>query len=332
MSDALITPIVGGTLWGVSGSAISYSTRKIQNELEDNNIPLMGVMGAFVFAAQMVNFTIPMTGSSGHIGGGVLLSIILGPFAGFLAMATVLIIQALFFADGGLLALGANIFNLGFMTCFVAYPLIYMKMTRRSKSIKRISAAAFITSVIGLQLGSLGVVAETFLSGKTELPIGTLLMFMQPIHLAIGVVEGLITVAVISFIFSNKPEIIMKSKESDNSGSKGLSKLIVFLLILTVFTGGFLAIYASENPDGLEWAVMRTSSEEELTVNEHIHELLATIQEETSVLPDYDFKNASQQGDLNTGTSVSGIVGGALILAIITIVGYTLRFMRLRKE
>ncbi len=92
------------------------------------SIPLMGVAGAFVFAAQMLNFAIPGTGSSGHLGGALMLAILLGPEAAFLVMASILAVQALFFADGGLLALGANIFNLGFFPAFVAYPLIYRKI------------------------------------------------------------------------------------------------------------------------------------------------------------------------------------------------------------
>ena len=101
MSDALISPAVAGVMATASTGLIAYSVYKTKDELEEKKIPLMGVMGAFVFAAQMINFTIPGTGSSGHIGGGLLLASILGPAPAFLVMSTVLIIQALFFADGG---------------------------------------------------------------------------------------------------------------------------------------------------------------------------------------------------------------------------------------
>ncbi|MBI4792071.1 MAG: energy-coupling factor ABC transporter permease, partial [Deltaproteobacteria bacterium] len=124
MADALLSPAVGGTLWGVAGSAIAYSSMKVKKELDERKVPLMGVLGAFIFAAQMINFTIPATGSSGHLGGGLLLAILLGAPAAFLAIASVLTVQALFFADGGLLALGCNIFNLGFTTAYLAYPLL----------------------------------------------------------------------------------------------------------------------------------------------------------------------------------------------------------------
>lgn len=109
MADSLLSPAVAGTMDVASGLMAGYSIHKLKKEENLNKkIPTMGVMGAFVFATQMVNFTIPGTGSSGHLCGGLLLTSILGPYAGFISMIGVLLIQALFFTDGGLLALGAN--------------------------------------------------------------------------------------------------------------------------------------------------------------------------------------------------------------------------------
>jgi cobalt/nickel transport system permease protein len=122
MADALISPAVGLTMWGASATTIVYCSKKVQSEVDKGIVPLMGVLGAFIFAAQMINFTIPVTGSSGHLGGGMILAVLLGPYAAFLTIASVLVVQALFFADGGLLALGCNIFNLGFFPAFIAYP------------------------------------------------------------------------------------------------------------------------------------------------------------------------------------------------------------------
>ncbi len=131
MADALLSPAVGGAMWAATGVTVAYSARKVRNELDESKIPLMGVAGAFVFAAQMLTFAIPGTGSSGHLGGALILAILLGPEAAFLVMASILAVQALFFADGGLLALGANIFNLGFFPAFIAYPLIYRRDRRQ---------------------------------------------------------------------------------------------------------------------------------------------------------------------------------------------------------
>jgi len=132
MADAMLSPVVGGTMWVATAATITFCSKKINPQSDHVQVPMMGVMAAFVFAAQMINFTIPGTGSSGHLGGGMLLAILLGPEAAFLAMASVLTVQALFFADGGILALGCNIFNLGVFPCFIAYPFIYKKIVAHS--------------------------------------------------------------------------------------------------------------------------------------------------------------------------------------------------------
>ncbi|MDR2729462.1 MAG: energy-coupling factor ABC transporter permease, partial [Treponema sp.] len=123
MTDALLSPAVGLGLCAVSAAANVYAVKKIRkDDLCEKKIPVMGVMGAFVFAAQMINFTIPATGSSGHIGGGILLAAMIGGFPALLSISAVLIIQCLFFADGGLFAIGCNIFNMGVIPCLIVYP------------------------------------------------------------------------------------------------------------------------------------------------------------------------------------------------------------------
>lgn len=323
MADALISPVVGGTMWIAASGVTAYSIKKVQNELEDSKIPLMGVMGAFVFASQMINFSIPGTGSSGHIGGGMLLAALLGPYAGFLTMASILIIQALFFADGGLIALGCNIFNLGFYTCFLAYPLIYKNLIKNRFSTKQILKASVISSIIGLQLGAFSVVVQTLLSGKTELPFTTFLLLMQPIHLGIGVVEGLVTATVLSFLWKARPELFGHCYGEKRN--LPLKKIIVYLSISAVLIGGVLSWFASSNPDGLEWSMTKASGKEELEVSGSIHEKAEAIQEGAAILPDYGFKkvkvqedeNSEQWPSINAGTSVSGIVGGIMTLALV---------------
>jgi len=208
MADALLSPSVGVTFWAISGGTIIHSARKLKQEVDEKKIPLMGVLGAFVFAAQMINFTIPGTGSSGHLGGGMILAILLGPYAGFLTLASVLIIQALFFGDGGLLALGCNIFNMGFWTCFVAYPLIYKPMVKKDSSPGRMTGAVLVAVLVAMQLGPLSVVIQTLLSGISELPLKSFVLLMQPIHLVIGLVEGTVTAGLIAFVRRARPEIL----------------------------------------------------------------------------------------------------------------------------
>ena len=114
MADALLSPAVAATMYVASGAAASVSIKKLRQDNEPQKLPTMAVAAAVVFAGQMINYTIPGTGSSGHMCGGMMLSALLGPYAGFLSMIVVLTIQCLFFADGGLMALGANRWNMAF--------------------------------------------------------------------------------------------------------------------------------------------------------------------------------------------------------------------------
>lgn len=218
MSDALLSPEVGVSFCAATAGVIAYSSYKLKTNTEDKLVPLMGVLGAFVFAMQMINFSIPFTGSSGHFVGGLLLSILLGPYAGVIAIASVLLVQALFFADGGILALGANIWNMGVYSCFISYP-IYKLITNNNNSSKRLFFAAVAASVIGLQFGAFSVVLQTYLSGRSELPLTMFALFMQPIHLIIGIVEGVVTAGIISYVRKERPELLNITHYGANSHS-----------------------------------------------------------------------------------------------------------------
>jgi cobalt/nickel transport system permease protein len=337
MADALISPAVGGTLWIVSGGLIAFCARKVKQSLRDNLVPMMGVLGAFIFAAQMINFSIPGTGSSGHLGGGLILTVLLGPYAAFLVISSVLTVQAFFFADGGLLALGCNMFNLGFFPAFVAYPLIYRAIVNGQYGTSRAWVGAIIAAVVGLQLGAFSVVLETKASGISELPFSTFVLMMLPIHLAIGVVEGLATAAVISFVARARPEALQTAPSAGATVS--LRPVLIGLAIAAVVTGGVASWFASTHPDGLEWSMARVSGKEELESPEAgIHESLAKVQEKTAFLPDYGFKSAEAAPAehaaapeaepwpaVSAGTSVSGIVGGLMTLVLACLAGFALR-------
>lgn len=331
MSDALISPVVAGGMATASAGLIAYSVYKTKNELEEKKIPLMGVMGAFVFTAQMINFTIPGTGSSGHIGGGLLLASILGSEPAFLVISTVLIIQALFFADGGILALGCNIFNMGFYSCMIAYPLIFKPIMKKGFSKRKIIIASVVASVIGLQLGAFSVVIETLLSGRTELPFTSFVLLMQPIHLAIGIGEGIITAGVLCFIHSTRPEIL----EYGISGKKislsvSLKKVVISMAVLAAVVGGVLSLYASNYPDGLEWSIGNIIGEEQLESEGEAYEKAEYIQETTSFMPDYNLKSADE--DSSIGTSLAGIIGGALTLGITFLIGFIISKVKKSRE
>ena len=349
MADALVSPAVGGTMWVVSAGLIGYCSKKVKEDLDERKVPLMGIMGAFIFAAQMINFTIPATGSSGHLGGGLLLAVLLGPHAAFLVISSVLVVQALFFADGGLLALGCNIFNLGFFPCFVAYPLIYKPIAGGKPAEGRIFSAASVSAVLGLQMGAFAVVLETLFSGLTALPFGTFVLLMQPIHLAIGIVEGVVTALVVIFVWKARPEIVEMADRSPAVAAGSMRGVLAGLLALAMITGGALSWFASAYPDGLEWAMLGTSGKEELEAPEGgVHSWLAHIQQKIAFLPDYAFKTeetqaASKEGPgheaaasvateswpaVSAGTSVAGVVGSGITLAVAGLIGLGLKRRR----
>jgi cobalt/nickel transport system permease protein len=331
MADALLSPAVGGTMWAVTAATLAWSARRVRAEADDRKIPLMGVLGAFLFAAQMINFAIPGTGSSGHLGGGLLLAILLGPHAAFLVMASVLAVQALFFADGGLLALGCNVFNLGFFPAFVAYLLVYRRLAPAGASSSRAAFASIAAAVVGLQLGALAVVMQTLASGISALPPPAFLLFMLPIHLAIGVVEGVVTATIVSFIRQARPEIL----DAMPSAKRSRWPVVVAFLALALLTGGVMSWFASKDPDGLEWSMARaTGNAGAATPATRMHAALSALQQKTAVLPDYAFAKvetpaaAEERGgsdDDRLGTSVSGLVGGLLTLALALAIGAVLK-------
>lgn len=355
MADALLSPAVGGTMWAASAGTIAYCSNRVRRELDDKKVPLMGVLGAFIFAAQMINFTIPVTGSSGHLGGGLILAILLGPHAAFLTIASVLMVQALFFADGGLLALGCNIFNLGFFPAFIAYPLIYKKIIGNQPTTIKISVASIFAAIIGLQMGAFGVVLETIASGISSLPFSTFVLMMQPIHLAIGIVEGLVTASVVSFVYKARPEIMQSALEARPIGNQTVRAIVLAFLAIAMVTGGFVSWFASKKPDGLEWSITKVTGQEELKGPEQgLHGTLKALQDKIAFLPDYSFKKPAEakkdevkpeavqthqsvqpaetanekkpEAPKNlAGTSLAGLVGGTITLGLAFLIGLVLR-------
>ena len=345
MADALLSPAVATTMYAATAAAAGYSIHKLRQDDDPQKLPVMAVTSALVFAGQMINYTIPGTGSSGHMCGGMLLSALLGPYAGFLSMIVILTIQCLFFADGGLMALGANCWNMAFYGCFVGYFLIWKPVNAskwfgegRSAERARIIAASILGCVITLQLGAFSVVLETSLSGITELPFGAFCGLMQPIHLAIGLVEGLITSAVLVFIYNSRPEMLQGVEFSgERTAKRSLKSVVAVLAIVAVAVGGGLSLLASSNPDGLEWALFGNSDggyssnmgldEENYGVSSQAAEKAESVQERTSFLPDYAFPGS----DSAAGTTVSGIVGAVIVAGVAVLICLIGGFFRRRK-
>jgi cobalt/nickel transport system permease protein len=244
----------------------------------------------------------------------VLLAAILGPFPALITLASVLLIQCLFFADGGLLAYGCNVINMAATSCLLAFPFIYKPIVAKGLTKKTITLGSILAVVAGLQLGAFGVVLETLFSGVTELPFGTFVLLMQPIHLAIGLVEGVVTAAVLCFVHSARPELL----ESAVSGGKveggvRIGRIVTVFAVVAALVAGALSIFASANPDGLEWAMEKTAGTAELERDGAVFEAAAGTVERTAFLPDYAFKNGEGSGG---ETAVAGIVGSLITVII----------------
>lgn len=324
MADALVTPAVGTAMYAASAAVTVFSVKKVKLENDPKKIPVMGVMGAFVFAAQMINFTIPGTGSSGHLCGGMLLTALLGPYAAFLTMIGILFIQCLMFADGGLLALGCNIWNMAFYGCFVGYYVLWKPMMKKNISRKKIIIASVLGCVLTLQLGAFSVTIETVLSGITALPFKIFVGTMQPIHLAIGFVEGLITAAVLLFVYESRPELLESADRTKVENRFSLKKTLIILGTCVVLIAGVLSLVASEHPDGLEWSMEQLTGETELEAGGEVYDAAGKMQEKTAVFPDYGFRDS----DSLMGTSVSGLIGSVAVVLLCIGGCYGLRLFR----
>jgi cobalt/nickel transport system permease protein len=314
MADALLSPAVGGTFWVASAAVVARSARRLGNGADERLAPLMGMTGAFVFAAQMVNFAIPGTGSSGHLGGGLLLALLLGPHAAVVVVTSILLVQALLFADGGLLALGANAWNLGVLPAFVAAPLVARPLMRRGRE----PLGIVLGAVAALELGALGVVAQAAASGIAALPLVPFLAAMLPIHLAIGLVEGFVTLAVWRVLRDRRPEEWSPAAAVPVRSTGGL---LAGLFLAAALTGGLLSWLASGKPDGLEWSVARTAAVEPVSGGK-LHALLERAQETLAVFPGYAPRDA---GPSRPGTSAAGLAGAAATLALVASAGFLLR-------
>lgn len=283
LGNGFICPVTGLPMLAVAAGTAFYAFKKAKKDLTKDKIMPAVMLSALVFALQMINFAIPATGSSGHIVGGVLLAALIGPFAAFLAMCSILLVQAVFFADGGLLALGCNIFNMGFLACFVAYPFLFKPLEERNKPV----LGAIIASVAALQFGSIAVVLEGALSGSIQL--SSLLNFtalMQAIHLPIGLVEGIVTGAVVVIAKQVKP-----------------ANLSIAFGGISLILAGFISQYASTKPDGLEWSLLNISDAFISQTQSSLYAISEALQAKTSIL-------------LNFAPSIANIAG-LMILAVL---------------
>ena len=193
---------IGGYV--VAAVFVGFAVHRVNRELNERMVPMMGVMAAFIFAAQMLNFPV-IGGTSGHLVGGALAAIILGPWAAVLVMTSVVGLQALLFQDGGLVVLGLSIVNMSVLSCLTGYA-VYWLGRRFSDRFAVTAAAAFAAAWISVEVSAIGLVLQLAASGTTELSVA--LVAMVGVHALIGVGEGLITVGALSFIRTARKDLL----------------------------------------------------------------------------------------------------------------------------
>jgi cobalt/nickel transport system permease protein len=239
--DGFLSLIVSIICWAITIITLGFAISKTNKSLGERQVPLMGVMAAFIFAAQMINFPVA-GGTSGHLLGGTLAAITLGPWAGMLVMTAVIAVQGLLFQDGGLVVMGANILNMGLLTVAVGYGLYRIVLgSNRNTKLAVAGAAAWLS----VMTGALATSLQLWLSGTAKLEI--VVPAMLGVHALIGIGEALITVAALAFIFRARPDLLGEQSASAQGGRGWIfSGVLVTLLVV------LLSPLASADPDGLE--------------------------------------------------------------------------------
>ena len=293
--DGFLSFTVSILCWVISALTISVAVSRSNKSLGERQVPLMGVMAAFIFAAQMINFPVA-GGTSGHLLGGTLAAITLGPWAGMLVMTAVIAVQALLLQDGGLLVMGANILNMGLITAAIGYGL-YRGVSTGGRSIKL--TVAGIAAWLSVMAGALFTSLQLWLSGTSQLQV--VIPAMLGVHALIGVGEALITVAALTFILQTRPDLLGSSSESAQ-GSRGWVVAGVLIALAVVL----LSPLASADPDGLE------------RVAQDVGFLGAGQSAPYEILPDY---TVPFLGETPLSTILAGTIGMIVVGVIIVLLG-----------
>jgi cobalt/nickel transport system permease protein len=300
--DGFLSVIVSLIFWLVSVITIAAALRFVNKDLGEREVPVMGVLAAAIFAGQMLNFSVT-GGTSGHLLGAALATILLGPWAAILVMTCVVGVQALIFQDGGLLVLGANLFNMAVVGPAVAH-LIYSTIKRLSGGQRwGIFAGSALAAWGSIFIASLSCALQIALSGTS--PANIAVPAMAAIHALIGIGEALITLGAISLVYVARRDLL-KIGQPAPSGSTAVwigGGLLAMILVV-------LSPLASTNPDGLEWVAEQAG-------------FIETARDPTfTIIPDYTYPGVSNEA---TATILAGVFGIFIVLIVAVAIAYTRR-------
>ncbi|MCX7707810.1 MAG: energy-coupling factor ABC transporter permease [Anaerolineae bacterium] len=291
--DGFLSVLVSVLMWLLSIVAVALALNRVNRELGERKAPLMGVLAAAIFAGQMLNFSVT-GGTSGHLMGAAIATILLGPWAAILVMTAVVAVQALIFQDGGLLALGANIFNMGVIGVAVSY-FTYRTVQRLAGGQRwGVFVGGFVAGWLSIFIAALAVALQLALSGTS--PANIAVPAMGGIHALIGIGEGLITVGALAFLYATRRDLVLAGAAPASAGRAIWAVGLLIALGLTV-----LAPLASAHPDGLEWVAEQRG---------FLDLAQGAVYE---IIPDYVFPGIANEA---LATIVAGILGTLLVFGV----------------
>jgi len=300
--DGFLSTLVSIVFWAISAGAVAYALRRVGKDLGERQVPLMGVLAAAIFAGQMLNFSVT-GGTSGHLLGAALATILLGPWVAVIVLTSVVSIQAFLFQDGGLLALGANLFNMAVVGVTVSY-FVHTSVQKLAHGKSwGVFVGGFAAAWLSIVIASLACALELALSGTS--PANIAVPAMGGIHMLIGLGEGLITVGALAFLYAARRDLLHLGKAAPKGGAAIWTFGLGIAALLAV-----LSPLASAHPDGLEWVAEQKGFLE--TVRAPLYNLI----------PDYVFPGISNEA---LATIVAGIIGMLIVFGVALGVAYLRR-------
>ncbi|MEU9999224.1 energy-coupling factor ABC transporter permease [Streptomyces sp. NPDC050848] len=321
--DGFINAPVSVAAGVAAAGAVAVSLRGARRELDERAAPLAGLVAAFIFAVQMLNFPVA-TGTSGHLLGGALAAILVGPYTGVLCVAVVLLMQGILFADGGLTALGVNITVMGVVTVVVAYGLfrglvLVLPRTRRS-----VTVASFVAALVSVPASAAAFTLVYAIGGTTEVPLGKVFAAMVGVHTLIGIGEAAITMLTVGAVVAVRPDLVYgarglttplklrvngelvdaaPARDFAPVAARSPKKFWLGGLAAALVLAGFVSFYASASPDGLE----KVAADKGFDKNVEEHDAAG------SPLADYGVKGI-EAARLSGG--LAGVIGVGATLAV----------------
>jgi cobalt/nickel transport system permease protein len=295
--DGFLSAPVVVSSWGLTAGGVGIALKRVGQDLGERQVPVMGALAACIFAGQMLNFPIG-GGTSGHLMGAALATIVLGPWAAMLVLTCVVGVQALVFQDGGLLALGANVLNMGLIGVLVAHAAY--RSVRRLLGTGRpgVLIGGFLAGWLSIVVAALAVAFQLALSGTA--PANVVLPAMGVVHAVIGIAEGLITVGALAAILAARADLLAEGGPAAPGPAVAIGGLGIALALLLA------APLASADPDGLEY------------VAEQLGFLAAAQDSLYALIPDYRFPGLADEG---LATILAGFLGVVIVFAASIVVG-----------